>query len=231
MARKDRAPDPPKRPQGPKRRTTPPGPKDAERRRLLYLAAGAGLAALAVVLAFVFLAGGTDGGERAALEDAGCTLEVKPGQPGEHSVEQLTATSDKWNTDPPSSGPHNAQPAVWGFYDDPVPFPQTVHNLEHGGVVIYYGPGVPDEDVEALRSLYADDPNGLLAAALPELGKKIALTAWTTADNPSGEEGENGEGFLATCPRFDEGAVSSFIDEHRFKGPERFPPESLTPGS
>ena len=230
MARKDRAPNPPKRPQAPQRRSTPTDPAaTARQRRLLYLIAGAGILALAVVLGVVFLTGGGKD-ERATLVSAGCTLEVKPALTGEHSL-QITATSDNWNTDPPTSGPHNELPAVYGFYEDPVPLAQTIHNLEHGAIVIHYGPDVPDADVQALRTFYNDDPNGLLVAPLPKLGTKIALTAWTTQQAATGSAEDKGQGFLATCPRFDKDVFSSFVDEHRFKGPERFPPESLTPGS
>jgi len=230
MARKDRAPDPPKRPQGPKRRSTPSTPADAERkRRLLYLIAGSGIAALAVVLAVVFLAGGGDD-ERATLEAAGCTLEVAPAAAGEHTVE-LTATSDpNWNTDPPTSGPHNEQPAIWGTYADPVPLAQTLHNLEHGGVVIHYGPDVPDAEVERVREWYSEDPNGLIVTPLESNGDKITLSAWT-AEAAAGNSPDQGQGFLAKCPRFDEDAFSAFVDGHRFQGPERIPPELLTPGS
>ena len=41
------------------------------------------------------------------------------------------------------AGRTTAVPAVWDFYDEPVPLVQTVHNLEHGGVVIHYGPQFP----------------------------------------------------------------------------------------
>lgn len=228
MARKDRVPNPPKRPQGPQRRSTPADPAAAERRRrLLFLIAGGALALLGAVVAIVFLTRGGSGDERSALEGAGCTLKVVPGKVGEHTA-PLTATSDpKWNTDPPTSGPHNEQPAVYGSYEDPVPLAQTTHNLEHGGIVIHYGKDVPAAEVDKVRSFYTDDPNGLIVAPLPKLGNKIALSAWTT----KGEADLKGQGFLATCPAFDDDAFSAFVSEHRFKGPERFPPDSLTPGS
>jgi len=229
MARKDRAPNPPKRPQGPQRRSTPADPAaTARQRRLLYLIAGSGILALAVVLGVLFFSGGGKD-ERATLVSAGCTLEVKPALKGEHTL-QPTATSDKWNTDPPTSGPHNVQPAVYGIYEDSVSLAQTVHNLEHGAIVIHYGPDVPGADMQELRNFYNDDPNGLLVAPLSKLGGKIALTAWTTEGTLSGTGG-NGKGFVATCPKFEADVFSSFVDEHRFKGPERFPPDSLTPGS
>ncbi len=232
MARKDRVPDPPKRPQGPKRRSTPSTPADAERkRRLLYLIAGSGIAALAVVLAVVLLAGGGGDDERATLEAAGCTLEVVPAQAGEHTAELTAASDPKWNTDPPTSGPHNEQPAVWGSYEDPVPLAQSIHNLEHGGIVVHYGDDVPEQEVEKIRTWYADDPNGLIVAPLDKLDDKIALSAWTTKAELAGDSPDKGQGFLAKCTRFDEGAFSKFRDAHRYKGPERFPEDALHPGN
>jgi Protein of unknown function (DUF3105) len=237
MARKDRVPNPPKRPQAPQRRSTPADPAAAERqRRMLYLIAGSGVAALAIVLAIVFLAGGGggDGGERAALEDAGCTLKAFPAQANksDHSdVPSLTA-KPKWNSNPPTSGPHYGQTAVWGFYErgEAVPLVQSTHNLEHGGVVIHYGPEVPDAELDQLRTWYNDDPNGLIVSPLSTNGDKITLSSWTAPDSASGTT-DRGQGWLATCTTFDEGAFSAFLDEHRYQGPERIPPELLAPGS
>jgi len=236
MARKDRAPNPPKRPQGPQRRSTPTDPATAARqRRLLYLIAGSGLAALAIVLAVVFLAGGGDGGERAALEDAGCTLQSFPAlaNKSDHSDVPTLTTKPKWNSSPPTSGPHNGQTAVWGSYDALVPLVQTTHNLEHGGVIIHYGPDVPAAEVDSLRTWYneTDDPNGIVISPLATNGGKITFSAWTAPDASTAGTRDRGRGFLASCTTFDEGALSSFLDEHRYMGPERIPPELLAPGS
>ena len=233
MARKDRTPNPPKRPQGPQRRSTPTSPAAAQERRKLLLLIGAGaLVALVVVLGLVFLTGGGKD-ERQTLEAAGCTLQSFPGLPNkaDHSDVQTLETKPKWNSTPPTSGPHYGQTAVWGSYDEPVPLVQTVHNLEHGGVVIHYGPRVPKAEVEQLKgSFYSDDPNGLVIAPLLSNGNKITLSAWTAPDVSTGTH-DRGRGWLATCTAFDADAFNAFIDAHRFKGPERLPPELLTPGS
>ena len=201
---------------------------------MLYLVAGSGLALLAIVLAIVFLAGGDDGGERAALEDAGCTLQSFPALPNaaDHSDVPALTTKPKWNSSPPTSGPHYGQTAVWGFYDEQVPLVQTTHNLEHGGVVIHYGPDVPAAEVDALRTWYNenDEPNGLVVSPLSTNGDKITLSAWTAPDASTGTQ-DRGSGWLATCKTFDDGAFSAFIGEHRYMGPERLPPELLEPGS
>ncbi|HEX4930525.1 MAG TPA: DUF3105 domain-containing protein [Gaiellaceae bacterium] len=236
MARKDRAPNPPKRPQAPQRRSTPADPAAAARtRRLLYVIAGSGVAALAVVLLIVFLAGGGGGGERAALEDAGCTLRSFPAVPNkaDHSDVATLTAKPNWNSSPPTSGPHYGQSAVWGSYDEPVPLVQTVHNLEHGGIIVHYGPDVPKPEVDKLRTWYSDtgDPNGIVIAPLPTNGDKITLSAWTAPDAATGGSRDRGRGWLASCTAFDEGAFAAFIDEHRYMGPERVPPEQLAPGT
>jgi len=229
MARKDRAPTPPKRPQGPQRRSTPSAPRDAAgQRRLLYILAASGLVALAIVLGVVFLAGGEDEDLAATMEAAGCELKVVPAQVGDHTAEVDATDDPKWNTDPPTSGPHYPVAAVYGEYDEPLQIAQVVHNLEHGAVFVLYGPDVPEATVAQLREFYADDRLGMLLAPYPKLDDEIALGAWTVPDDFE-PGGTNGTSYLATCTAYDEGAFEAFRDL-RFKGPERFPRESLEPG-
>ena len=231
MARKDRVPNPPKRPQAPQRRQTQTDPAVAARRRrnLLYGAGAAALVAVAIILGAIFFSGSSPD-ERQALEDAGCTLQTFPDQEGTH-LRDLSA-KPKWNSVPPTNGPHHEIPAIWGFYDSPVNLVKSVHNLEHGGIAIHLGPNVSDETVAQIRELYDGDENGLLVAPLPTLTPKnaIALTAWTAPERTGGG-GDDGRGYLAKCTEFDEKAFSTFIEEHRYKGPERFPPDRLRPGS
>ena len=233
MARKDRAPTPPKRPQAPQRRTstsTSTGRDPAAQRRLLYIIAATGLLALAVVLGVVFLAGGGDDDLAATMQDGGCQLKTVPAAVGNHSAKLDATSNPKWNTDPPTSGPHYEVPAVYGEYDTPLKIAQVVHNLEHGAVFVLYGPQVPAATVQQLRDFYSEDTRGVLLAPYPNLKDKIALGAWTVPDDFE-PGGTNGKAYLATCTTFDEKAFSSFRDELRFKGPERFPPDSLDPGS
>jgi hypothetical protein len=134
--------------------------------------------------------------------------------------------------DPPTRGLHYPLTILWGMYDSPVNRLRSVHNLEHGGIMIHYGPRVSKSTVEQLRAFYQADPNGIVVAPLPSLGNKISLAAWTfdlaRLNEPGGYEGE---GRLAMMPRFDEDAFKAFVDEYRFSGPERFPAEDLTPGN
>jgi hypothetical protein len=235
MARKDRVPNPPKRVQAPQRRhgTTDPAAADRQR-KVLYLVAGSGILLLAVVLGIIFVAGGGGGkAEAATIEAAGCTLQSFPALPNkaDHSDVPTLDTKPKWNSYPPTSGPHYGQTAILGSYDEPVPLVQSTHSLEHGAIVIHYGKDVPAGEVEKIRDWYSNDPNGLLVAPLADLGKKIALAAWTTKDATPGASSDRGRGYLVECTKFSEKAFDTFVNNHRFKGPERIPAELMTPGS
>ena len=225
MARKDRAPTPPKRPRGPRARTTPRD-NDARRRTILYAAAVAGAVALvAVTTLFAAGGGGVSADPTAALKQAGCTYKVVTAAKAGVHVNNLNAKPN-WNTFPPSSGPHYPVPAIWGFYTDPVPLIQAVHNLEHGGIEIEWGSKVPQAEIANLQRFYDDSPNAMLGFSLPRLGNKIALVAWTQKPGES-----RGQGRIAECTHFDQAAFEAFRDAFRGKGPERFPVDQLRPGA
>jgi hypothetical protein len=97
-------------------------------------------------------------------------------------------------------------------------------------VFIQYGARVPEETVNQLHDFYNQHRNGTLLAPLPNLGETIALGVWVTPER-AGEGSDRGVGYLAKCTSFDQEAFAAFFDEFQFKGPERFPPELLAPGT
>jgi Protein of unknown function (DUF3105) len=235
MARKDRAPTPPRRVQAPKQRKSAPSADAAHRTRMIfYGAAAAGLVGLALVFAVIALGGGGGGSSaddaKQTLVDAGCTLQNVPGvaNASDHSDVPTPETKLTWNTDPPSNGPHYQTTVIYGAYDEPVQQQLLVHNYEHGGVGIQYGSDVPAATVQQLRDYYNDDPDGLVLAPYPKLGDKIALTAWTAEPE---ESGKKGTGHVAKCTAFDKGAFEAFLEAFGFQGPEPFPRDALQPGS
>ncbi len=225
---------PPKpRPQGKRKHGQVPLPPGATagRRTLLLLLAGGGLVVLVAVLGVLLLAGGSSAKADAPklLEAAGCSFEtVKALKAGDHSVLTAGGISKKWNTSPPTSGPHYESAALWGAYTAPLQQAQVVHNLEHGGIFIQYGKAVPASTVQELQGFYDTHRDGTLLAPLPSLGSKIALGVWVTKSTSSPD---TGVAHLAECTRFDEAAYAAFFDRYQFQGPERFPPGSLAPGS
>jgi hypothetical protein len=224
------------RTQAPKTRA-PISPDDERRtRRILYGAAAAGILGLLVVLALFAFGGSGSSGDpervRAALEAADCTLttvKAVPNQADHSDVTSPDAIVKTWNTSPPTTGPHYVETAIWGAYDAELQQARVVHNLEHGGVYIQYGPDVPARTVDELRAFYEDHRNGTLLAPLASLGDTIALGVWVTPER-AGEGTDRGVGHLAKCTAFDEDAFSAFFDEFQFKGPERFSPDLLQPG-
>jgi len=141
-----------------------------------------------------------------------------------------------YNSYPPTSGKHYYVPAVWGDYSQPVDPRQAVHNEEHGGIVIWYGPKISSQTRREISAFYNESPNAMLVTPLPDstpgakfpphkpLGSRIALTAWNGTSS-------GGHGYVMILPRFDEKAMKAFRDAFRGKGPEPFPVSSLTPGS
>jgi hypothetical protein len=228
MGKKSHVPPPPRPVQAPKRRVDAKAPR-SNRRYLLGAAVAALVIAGTAVAAFAPRLGGKEG-VAAAMREAGCSYRTYPATTSKHVPETAKI---KYNSFPPTNGEMTNEVVVWGFYTEPVVGQkQLVHNLEHGGVAIQYGRDVRPETVARLQELYGVDPNGLVVAELPALGDKIALGAWNAPD-PSGSPSAKkdlGEGILALCQRFDENAFKTFIESHRFKGPERPPPETLTPG-
>jgi hypothetical protein len=204
-------------------------------RRGLWLVLGAVvLAAVVGGVAFFLLRGGesTEESVAEAMRAAGCEYRTLPGLAAGNHISDPDATPEEWNSFPPTSGPHFGQWVIWGDYEEPVRLAEAVHNLEHGGIVMYYGDEVPDDQVAAVRRFYREDPTAMLLSPLPRLGNEIALTAWY-AETQEGEDQLAGtsQGILAQCTAFDENAFETFRDAYRFQGPERIPPESLEPGS
>ena len=221
MAKKSRTPPPPRSVQAPKARSgessRPSLRGNGRWVALVAVVVVAGIAAAAVSLG----SGGTPSAKAsaaqaaAALAAAGCTIHTYPSIGRRHITTLSPKPPIKYNSFPPTSGPHYYVPAVWGSYESPVSEYQAVHNLEHGGIVIQFGSGVPAGTISQIGDFYRSDPNALLVAPFPKLGNKVALTAWT---------------HLAVCTSFDQKAFTAFRDAYRYQGPEKYPPADLQPG-
>ncbi len=124
--------------------------------------------------------------------------EVWPTQGNTH-IQQGSASPIEYNTTPPTSGPHYPGLAPWDIYDEPIRYEQVVHNMEDGGVIVYYQceDGCPElreqladvvrPYVEAGRHvlMMPNDPNwgGFGSqSAHKDMESRIALTAWQRLD-------------------------------------------------
>lgn len=202
--------------------------------------------AVIVVLVVVLAGGNSDAGSpkaiAATMRAAGCTLSTSKAAPSAQHIASL-GSGDKvtYTTYPPVSGKHYYIPAIWNNYAHAVDPRQAVHNEEHGGVVIWVGPGVSASERQKISDFYDESPNAMLVSPIENTAtavtypkhaapdSKIYLTAWT--EEVKNGELVNGKNVIATCPRFDEPAFKAFRDEFRGNGPERFPVSQLTPGT
>lgn len=131
-------------------------------------------------------------------------LQVQSSLPvvGEESLASLGNTHiefgsqyTNYNSTPPTSGPHYDNIVGWGIYNEPQRYEHLLHNLEDGGVVIYYqcADGCPEvvAQLEAIAQplissgehvvLAPNDPTWSPtggAALHQDMGAMIALTAW-----------------------------------------------------
>ncbi len=196
--------------------------------------ATAGFVILGALIAF-FALGSDSGGSAstAPISSNACAETTYPGLSPKH----LSNPSAKveYNSFPPSSGPHYQSPAPWNIYEEPIKETILVHNLEHGGIVIQYGPGVSKADVGKIQSFYRDDPYGLVVAPYSKLGSKIALTAWNEPAYRQEGDFKNvdaGNGYVLKCTQFDGNAFAKFRDTRRNKAGERYSSvKDMAPGS
>jgi hypothetical protein len=122
-------------------------------------------------------------------------------------ITQAEAASVRYNSDPPTSGPHFAFVAAPGRYGSPVPDGLTVHALEHGHVAIQYEAQAPAPTVAALADIARRYPADVLLAPRPGL-TGIALTAWGRIDRLSAVDGGRVVAFVeALRGRYDHGWV------------------------
>ena len=117
-----------------------------------------------------------------------------------------------YSSAPPTSGCHLDPPAQWGVYASPQDEVQLIHNLEHGGIVIWYQPDAVDAgDVAALTDFVSAQLRDVHYKFIvspwdgPDFGHPIAVTAWRQ---------------LLYLDGVDLDAIRGFADEHYGRAPE-----------
>ena len=105
------------------------------------------------------------------------------------SAEQLAAGNFSsplcYQSNPPTSGPHSSTPMPFRVLDNPAPKENLIHNMEHGGVVVWYNTSNQDV-INQLKSIVEDEIGrrrpvvmSLYTGMEPET---IAVTSWTRLD-------------------------------------------------
>jgi hypothetical protein len=103
------------------------------------------------------------------------------------SADQLAANDigNCYNSNPPTSGNHNPQPAAFKIYDNPVPKENLVHSMEHGAVIVWYNTDNQDV-INQLKSVVQSELDRRKQVVMSKYTEMepdtIALTAWTRLD-------------------------------------------------
>lgn len=98
---------------------------------------------------------------------------------GNVHISSVGAEHPAYNSNPPTSGWHVGDLAGWGSYDYVVPDERLLHNLEDGGVILYYSLGTPEEnsaEIERLEDVARGFRRTVIAPREDLSG--YVLTAW-----------------------------------------------------
>ena len=126
---------------------------------------------------------------------AGCTVQGVSDRQGRRAHRRDRPDPPSWDSDPPTHGPHDPVWAIWGQYDTEVAQRNLVHNLEHAGLVIQYGPNVPADQLAALKKAVLEDTEWTVLAPYAKLNDNIAFELW---------------GKLTQCKKFDQAVLDRF---------------------
>ncbi|MFU8888537.1 MAG: DUF3105 domain-containing protein [Trueperaceae bacterium] len=111
----------------------------------------------------------------------------------------LGANTPAYNSDPPTSGWHTAELAPWGAHLEVQHDQRLLHNMEDGGVVLWYPLGTREENAAHVAAL-EDVARGYgRVVIVPREGMPTtyALTAWQRLQRFEELDGEGMRAFLA----------------------------------
>jgi hypothetical protein len=154
----------------------------------------------AIVLLVVFLFANQSGGVGARQVDQG----------GGHI--QDGTVGGPYSSVPGTSGPHWSTPHAWGVFTTAVPESQAIHNLEHGGIVVWYEPARTDAAaIDALTQWAQQQVTTSRYKVIlspwsgTDFGHPIAVTAWD---------------WLLYLDTLDIGQIQAFMNDHYQHAPE-----------
>ena len=103
-----------------------------------------------------------------------------------------------YNSDPPTSGWHTPELSSWGSFDYIIPDERLVHNMEDGGVVLWYSFGTPEENMQRIAALENVARGYRRVIIVPRNGMSTlyAFTAWQRLERFEDIDMENMRHFI-----------------------------------
>jgi hypothetical protein len=126
--------------------------------------------------------------------------------------------TDPYSSLPATSGPHWDPSGIanWGVYSTPQPETQLIHNLEHGGVVIWYDPDqLETAGVDALSQYVTRQNESGVSGRY-----KFILSPWGGEDDLPSPVVATTWLWMLELDEADTGAIEAFASEHYGIAPE-----------
>jgi hypothetical protein len=92
----------------------------------------------------------------------------------------------------------------------------VVHTLEHGRILVWLSPDLPEEDLAQFKALYDEDPYHVIMLPRAEIDGPFAASAWVGTDG----------GYILRCDEVNDqtwDAIRAFKEQYRDKAPEFVP--------
>jgi hypothetical protein len=143
-----------------------------------------------VVAAVTAACGGDDG-----ANSSSCRQPVREELDPASFTHVIDPADARFQTDPPTSGPHTSGALPTGVVDEAIPGAVQVAILEGGNVIVQYR----DLGADALAEVAAFAGPQVVVAPNPDLPSPVVATAWT---------------YKLQCDALDVDAVETFIADH-----------------
>ena len=175
----------------------------------LTLAVALGIVMTGVAMQYRTVAGSVAGSTASFRLDRCLPGQAVPVLDSPH-IGQDQGADVRYDSVPPTSGPHYPFAATPGIYTSPVAPQSFVHSMEHGHVVIAYSPSLPEPQVRDLQDLTREHDSDVVLTPYPPLEHGLALAAW---------------GRLERLDRVEDTRVVAFVDalagryDHRWTRP------------
>ncbi len=142
------------------------------------------------------------------------TKKLKMGLMGEKIPDQGAihvkkgAMHEKYNSNPPTSGPHWAGVAGPGIKNTIVPDELMLHSMEHGAAVVWYQNTLSKEDINKIKVAFKSASGKKIMLPRKNLNVPVALTSWN---------------YLLKLKNIDTGIIKEFIETNNDRAPEKAP--------
>lgn len=152
---------------------------------------------------------------KAAAKAAGCTDETLEAEgAGQHSTDPNEEI--KYDSEPPSIGRHYQEWPDDDIFEEAPKTSHVVHTLEHGRILVWVRPDLPEEQRAQFKALYDEDPYHVIMLPREELEEPFAVTAWVGQST----------GHTLRCKEINDqtwDAIRAFKEKYRDKAPEFVP--------